>query len=108
MPYLDVLVLGQTRGDAGQDVVVEVQLSQVGDVRQCAVFHSADLIVAQTQSARTIRQQVDEILRCAGVQKYKRLNRTNCMSGETDVVKSAFGKITVSKMVKKKKEQQGD
>lgn len=49
--YLDVLVLGQAWGNAGEGVVVEVQLAQVGDVRQRAVLNGADLVVAQTQSA---------------------------------------------------------
>lgn len=49
--YLDVLVLGQARGNAGEGVVVEVQLAQVGDVRQRAVLDGADLVVAQAQSA---------------------------------------------------------
>lgn len=49
--YLDVLVLGQARGNAGEGVVVEVQLAQVGDVGQRAVLNGADLVVAQTQSA---------------------------------------------------------
>lgn len=50
--YLDVLVVGQAGRDTGQSVVVEVQLSQVGDVSQCAIFHRADLIEAQTKPAR--------------------------------------------------------
>lgn len=54
--YLDVLVVGQARRNAGQSVVVEVQLSQVGDVSQCAVFHRADLIEAQTQPAGKINK----------------------------------------------------
>lgn len=49
--YLDVLVVGQASRNTDQGVVVEVQLSHVGDVGQSAVFHGADLIVAQTQSA---------------------------------------------------------
>lgn len=49
--YLNVLVIGQARRNAGQSVVVEVQLSQVGDVSQRAIFHRADLIVAQTKPA---------------------------------------------------------
>lgn len=49
--YLDILVVGQAGRNAGKSVVVEVQLSQVGDVSQCAIFHRADLIVAQTQPA---------------------------------------------------------
>lgn len=48
--YLDVLVVRQARRNAGQSVVVKVQLSQVGDISQCAIFHRADLIVAQTKS----------------------------------------------------------
>lgn len=40
----------QARGNAGQSVVVKVQLSQVGDIRHRTIFHSADLIVAQTES----------------------------------------------------------
>lgn len=52
--YLDVLVVGQAGRNAGQSVVVEVQLSQVGDISQCAVFHRADLIVAQTKPAEKI------------------------------------------------------
>ena len=42
-------MVGQAGRNAGQSVVVEVQLSQVGDISQCAIFHRADLIVAQTQ-----------------------------------------------------------
>ncbi len=52
--YLDVLVVGQARRNAGQCVVVEVQLSQVGDISQRAIFHRADLIEAQTQPAGKI------------------------------------------------------
>lgn len=52
--YLDVLVVGQASGNAGQSVVVKVQLSQVGDITQSAIFHRADLIVAQTQPAGKI------------------------------------------------------
>lgn len=52
--YLDVLVVGQAGRNAGQSVVVEVQLSQVGDISQCFVFHRADLIVAQTKPAGKI------------------------------------------------------
>lgn len=44
-------MLGQARGNAAEGVVVEVQLAQVGDVRQRAVLNGADLVVAQTQSA---------------------------------------------------------
>lgn len=32
--HLDVFVVGQARRNAGQGVVVEVQLSQVGDISQ--------------------------------------------------------------------------
>lgn len=47
--YLDVLMVGQARRNAGQSVIVKMQFSEVGDVSQCTVFHRADLIVAQTQ-----------------------------------------------------------
>lgn len=53
--YLNVLVIGQARRNAGESVVVEVQLSQVGDVSQRAIFHRADLIVAQTEPAGKAR-----------------------------------------------------
>lgn len=49
--YLDVLVLGQASGNTGQSVVVEVQLSQVGDVSQGAIIHNAYFIVTQTKPA---------------------------------------------------------
>lgn len=49
--YLNVLVIGQARRNAGESVVVEVQLSQVGNISQRAIFHRADLIVAQTKPA---------------------------------------------------------
>lgn len=55
--YLDVLMVGQAGRNAGQSVVVKVQFSQVGGVGQRAVFHRADLIVAQTQpSGRKTKQ----------------------------------------------------
>lgn len=57
--YLDVLVVGQAWRNTGQGVVVKVQLSQVGDVSQCAIFHRADLIEAQTQPAGKI-SKLDE------------------------------------------------
>lgn len=56
--YLDVLVFRQARRNAGQSVVVQVQLSQVGNVGQRAVLHGADLIVAQTQPEENQRAWV--------------------------------------------------
>lgn len=53
--YLDVLVLRQAGRDNGEGVVVQVQLTQVGDVGHCAVFNRADLVVAQAQSAKEHR-----------------------------------------------------
>lgn len=53
--YLDVFMFGQAGRDAGQDVVVEVQLPQVGDIGQRAVLHRADLVAAQAQPAGTRR-----------------------------------------------------
>lgn len=44
-------MVGQARGNAGQSVVVQVQLPQVGDISHCAIFHRADVIVAQAKSA---------------------------------------------------------
>lgn len=44
-------MVGQAGGNAGQSVVVEVQLPQVGNVGHCAIFHRADVIVAQAKSA---------------------------------------------------------
>lgn len=49
--YLDVLVVSQAGRNANQSVVVEVQLPQVGNISQCAIFHRADVIVAQAKSA---------------------------------------------------------
>lgn len=48
--YLDVLMVREARRNTGQSVVVKVELSQVGNISQCAIFHRADLIVAETQS----------------------------------------------------------
>ena len=47
--HLDVLVVGQARGDGGEGVVVQVQLPQVRHHGQRAVLHHTDLVVAQTQ-----------------------------------------------------------
>lgn len=44
-------MVGQARGNAGQSVVVQVQLPQVGNIRHCAIFHRADFIVTQAKSA---------------------------------------------------------
>jgi len=60
--HLDVLMVGQARRNAGQSVIVEVQLSQVGGVSQCAIFHRADLIVAQTQLSQVL--QAPEAISC--------------------------------------------
>lgn len=49
--YLDVFVIWQAGGNAGQGVVVQVQLTQVRDVGQGSIFHRANLVVAQTQPA---------------------------------------------------------
>ena len=57
-------MVGQASGNAGQSVVVEVQLSQVGDVTQSAIFHRADLIVAQTQPAGKINWWDMEMCKC--------------------------------------------
>lgn len=54
--YLDVLVVGQAGRNIGQSVIVEVQLSQVGSITQCAIFHRADLIVAQTEPGKENRR----------------------------------------------------
>ncbi len=69
--YLDVLVLRQAGRNTGQSVVVEVQLTQVGDVAKRAIFHSADLIVAQTKPAGKINKY-DETLKCTNVLKNKK------------------------------------
>lgn len=53
--YLDVLVLRQARWDNGKGVVVQVQLAQVWDVGQRAIFNGANLVVAQAQSAKEHR-----------------------------------------------------
>lgn len=53
-------MVGQARRNAGQSVIVKVQFSQVGDISQCAIFHRADLIVAQTQPVGEKNQKVDE------------------------------------------------
>lgn len=47
----------EARRNAGQSVIVEVQLSQVGDVSHCAIFHKADLIVAQAKPAGKISRK---------------------------------------------------
>lgn len=44
-------MIWQAGGNAGQGVVVQVQLTQVRDVGQGSVFHRANLVVAQTQPA---------------------------------------------------------
>lgn len=44
-------MVSQTRGNAGQSIVVKVQLPQVGNIIHCAIFHRADVIVAQAKSA---------------------------------------------------------
>lgn len=49
--YLDVLVVSQAGRNTSQSVVVEVQLPQVGNISHCAIFHRADVIVAQAKSA---------------------------------------------------------
>lgn len=50
--YLDVLVVSQARGNAGESIVVEVQLPQVGNISHCAIFHRADVIVAQAKPTK--------------------------------------------------------
>lgn len=49
-------MVGQASRNSGESVVIEVQLSQVGDVSKSAIFHRDDLIVAQTQPAEKIRK----------------------------------------------------
>lgn len=44
-------MVGQARRNAGQSIVVEVQLPQVGNISHCAIFHRADVIVTQAKSA---------------------------------------------------------
>lgn len=44
--HLDVFVLRETRGHAGQNVVVQVNLTQVRHISERAVLHHADLVVA--------------------------------------------------------------
>lgn len=70
-PHLDVLVVGQAGGNAGQSVVVEVQLAQVGHVSQCSILHGADLVVAQAQSAGTHSRREDETWKCGGTREHK-------------------------------------
>lgn len=47
-------MIGKARRNAGQSVVVKVKLSQMWHVSQRAIFHRADLIVAQSKPARNI------------------------------------------------------
>lgn len=53
--YLYVLVLRQAGWDNGKGIVVQVQLTQVWDVGQRAIFNRADLVVAQAKSAKEHR-----------------------------------------------------
>lgn len=53
--YLDVLVLRQAGWDNSKGIVVQVQLAQMWDVGQRAIFNGADLVVAQAQSAKEHR-----------------------------------------------------
>lgn len=84
-------MVGQARRHAGQSVVVEVQLSQVGDVSQRAVLHRADLIEAQTQPAG---KKSASGMRRGGV---KMCRQTRNTSGETSIVTSAF--MSAAKMM---------
>lgn len=44
-------MVGQAGRNADQSIVVEVQLPQMGNVGHSAIFHRADVIVAQAKSA---------------------------------------------------------
>lgn len=71
-------MLGQARRNTGQCIVVKVELSEVGDINQSAIFHRADLIVAESKPAEK-NQWVDGT-------REKILKETKSLDGESKIV----------------------